>query len=218
MKPLHLMSYSRLWVMKTKPWSMSIRLHFSSGDTLERSTPKLMPQRRTSIWIKCRHSSSILRERSSNHGKQSRITDENLWQQMLRSRMPSKTLHYCSCFADRFQKALQQIIDTLNAQINLTVKQKLKFLEEKEIRCLQKTEEQAHPAFWKKKRSIPRLKNMETTEPHKLRQNLSTALDQGLSVAFAKKIYSCGNARTWKRLRSSSWNAKLKRRRRNHSL
>ena len=46
-------------------------------------------------------------------------------------------------------------IDTFNAQLNLTVKQKLKFLEEKEIRNKQKADEQAHAAFRKTDKYIP---------------------------------------------------------------
>jgi hypothetical protein len=46
-------------------------------------------------------------------------------------------------------------IDTLNAQLNLTVEQKLKFLEEKEVRDKQDTNEQALPAFRKAHKYVP---------------------------------------------------------------
>jgi hypothetical protein len=46
-------------------------------------------------------------------------------------------------------------IDTLNAQLNLTVEQKLKFLEEKEARDQQDASEQALPAFRKAIKYVP---------------------------------------------------------------
>lgn len=45
-------------------------------------------------------------------------------------------------------------IDTLNAQLNLTVEQKLKFLEEKEVRDQQDANEQALPAFRKAHKQV----------------------------------------------------------------
>lgn len=52
-------------------------------------------------------------------------------------------------------EAFTTTIDTFNAQLNLTVKQKLKFLEEKEIRNQQKADEQAHAAFRRTDKYIP---------------------------------------------------------------
>ncbi|PWO17091.1 nuclear pore complex protein Nup107, partial [Pyrenophora tritici-repentis] len=46
-------------------------------------------------------------------------------------------------------KEFKTTIDTLNAQLNLTVEQKLKFLEEKEVRDQQDANEKALPAFRK---------------------------------------------------------------------
>ncbi|KAI0568360.1 hypothetical protein Alg130_12054, partial [Pyrenophora tritici-repentis] len=46
-------------------------------------------------------------------------------------------------------KEFKTTIDTLNAQLNLTVEQKLKFLEEKEVRDQQDADEKALPAFRK---------------------------------------------------------------------
>ncbi|KAI1663808.1 Short chain type dehydrogenase [Pyrenophora tritici-repentis] len=46
-------------------------------------------------------------------------------------------------------------VDTVNAQLNLTVEQKLKFLEEKEVRDQQDANEQALPAFRKAYKYVP---------------------------------------------------------------
>jgi hypothetical protein len=52
-------------------------------------------------------------------------------------------------------KRFETTIDTLNAQLSLTVEQKLKFLEEKEVRDKQDTNEQALPAFRTAKKYVP---------------------------------------------------------------
>ncbi|KAG9384408.1 hypothetical protein A1F94_003955 [Pyrenophora tritici-repentis] len=52
-------------------------------------------------------------------------------------------------------KEFKTTIDTLNAQLNLTVEQKLKFLEEKEVRDQQDANEKALPAFRKTEKYVP---------------------------------------------------------------
>ena len=52
-------------------------------------------------------------------------------------------------------RRFETTIDTLNAQLSLTVEQKLKFLEEKEVRDKQDPNEQALPAFQKAQKYVP---------------------------------------------------------------
>jgi hypothetical protein len=72
-------------------------------------------------------------------------------------------------------------IDTLNAQLNLTVEQKLKFLEEKEVRDKQNTNEQALPAFRKAQKYVP---------PHK-RGNGDLSSDSEPSATSGIQCYLC---------------------------
>jgi hypothetical protein len=72
-------------------------------------------------------------------------------------------------------------IDTLNAQLNLTVEQKLKFLEEKEVRDKQDTNEQALPAFRKAQKYVP---------PHK-RGNGDLSSDSEPSATSGIQCYLC---------------------------
>jgi hypothetical protein len=72
-------------------------------------------------------------------------------------------------------------IDTLNAQLSLTVEQKLKFLEEKEVRDQQDTNEQALPAFRKAHKYVP---------PHK-RGNGDLSSDSEPSATSGIQCYLC---------------------------
>jgi len=72
-------------------------------------------------------------------------------------------------------------IDTLNAQLNLTVEQKLKFLEEKEIRDQQDANEQALPAFRKAHKYVP---------PHK-RGNRDLSPNPEPSATSGIECYLC---------------------------
>ncbi|KAG9389228.1 hypothetical protein A1F94_002121 [Pyrenophora tritici-repentis] len=63
-------------------------------------------------------------------------------------------------------KEFKTTIDTLNAQLNLTVEQKLKFLEEKEVRDQQDANEKALPAFRKTEKGRPgKLTTIPPTAP-----------------------------------------------------
>jgi hypothetical protein len=103
-------------------------------------------------------------------------------------------------------------IDTFNAQLNLTVKQKLKFLEEKEIRTQQRLTNRLTQRF-ERPTSMFHPKNAKATGPRCHHQTLSIVLGQDLNVAFVTKVISCGNVQTLRRLESFSRSTKLGQRR-----
>ncbi|KAI1507677.1 hypothetical protein Ptr86124_013394 [Pyrenophora tritici-repentis] len=75
-------------------------------------------------------------------------------------------------------------VDTVNAQLNLTVEQKLKFLEEKEVRDQQDANEQALPAFRKAYKYVP---------PHKRgdKDLLSLSSDSEPGATSGIQCYLC---------------------------
>ncbi|PWO12603.1 hypothetical protein PtrARCrB10_12155, partial [Pyrenophora tritici-repentis] len=74
--------------------------------------------------------------------------------------------------------------DAVNAQLNLTVEQKLKFLEEKEVRDQQDANEQALPAFRKAYKYVP---------PHKRgdKDLLSLSSDSEPGATSGIQCYLC---------------------------
>ncbi|KAI1513419.1 RVT-2 multi-domain protein [Pyrenophora tritici-repentis] len=84
-------------------------------------------------------------------------------------------------------KEFKTTIDTLNAQLNLTVEQKLKFLEEKEVRDQQDADEKALPAFRKTEKYVP---------PYKRRNHKSSPLssDSESGTKFMVQCFLCDGA------------------------
>ncbi|KAF7572242.1 hypothetical protein PtrM4_097420 [Pyrenophora tritici-repentis] len=84
-------------------------------------------------------------------------------------------------------KEFKTTIDTLNAQLNLTVEQKLKFLEEKEVRDQQDANEKALPAFRKTEKYVP---------PYRRRNHKNSPLssDSESGAKFTVQCFLCDGA------------------------